>query len=417
MNRRLAAAVIASFQEGEADRVRRSFAPFDEREWMRSRDWLHTSGLALYFMGRTKILGIEKALPAQILDGLQGNLAENRIRVASLFDEFVAINMEFQRARLSYANLKGFTLIPRACPDPAYRYQHDLDFLVSQRDAERCRQALERHGYRLSAVFGDTWEFRAGAAEVATLSDLYKVRSQRSVEIHLVADHDLNEQRSQIHGDRLARLQLQIWNGFEFPALSECDKFLGQALHLFKHFQTEWTRTAWMLEYATALRSHIDDASFWREAVAAIQSAPETAVGIGVATLVACRTFDVVPPAEFTACTIDLIPKQVRLWINLYENELVYVEHPGTKLYLLLRDVLNQDNPEWQNQRHKKLFPSRLPPSINVASPSDDFRLQAKTTWAQVRFVWQRLRFHVTAGLKYKLEAARWKRLVADLRV
>ena len=52
-------------------------------------------------------------------------------------------------------------LAPHACADPAYRYQHDLDFLVSRRDAERCRAAVERHGYQLTTIFGDTSEFRA----------------------------------------------------------------------------------------------------------------------------------------------------------------------------------------------------------------------------------------------------------------
>ncbi|RDJ93369.1 hypothetical protein B4Q13_22380, partial [Lacticaseibacillus rhamnosus] len=65
------------------------------------------------------------------------------------FQEFVKINMEFQRAQLSYANLKGFTMIPCSCCNPAHRYQHDLDFLVPRRDAERCRQAVERRGYQL----------------------------------------------------------------------------------------------------------------------------------------------------------------------------------------------------------------------------------------------------------------------------
>lgn len=36
-----------------------------------------------------------------------------------------------------------------------------------------------------------------------------------------------------------------------------------QAQHIYKHLQGEWTRTAWMLEYATAINSHRQDDSFW----------------------------------------------------------------------------------------------------------------------------------------------------------
>ena len=245
MNRRLAKAIIAAFKDNEAATLRSNFAPFEERDWLRCREWLHTSGLALYFLDRVKALGAQSVIPAAVLYELEENLAENRVRGEDLFREFATINMEFQRAKLSYANLKGFSLAPRACPNPAYRYQHDLDFLVSRHDAERCRQAVERQGYRLTATFGNTWEFRAGPPEIPTMRDLYRVRGQRSLEVHLVPEQEqggVNPRR-----DRLSHLQLQMWNGFEFPALSECDKLVDQALHLFKHFQTEWTRAAWML--------------------------------------------------------------------------------------------------------------------------------------------------------------------------
>jgi len=414
MNRGLAKAVIAAFREEDAAILRRRFAPFDEIEWLRSKEWLHTSGLALYFLARARALGIEEVMPARLLRELNVNLAENRMRTQDLFNEFVRINVEFQRARLSYANLKGFTLAPRAFPDPALRYQHDLDFQVSWRDAERCGQALERHGYRRSAVFGDTWEFRAGPAEVSSMRDLYKTRSQRSLEVHFVTDQERNKSNRQDH--RLSRLQLQVWNGFEFPALSESDKVLAQAMHLFKHFQTEWTRTAWMLEYANAICSHRNDESFWSETTAGVEAAQETKVGIGMACLITSRAFGVTPPAQFLSHTVDEMPKQLRLWVDRYEDELVFVEFPGSKLYLLLQDVLLRDSPDWQSQRRGKLIPSGLPPKHISSSPGNSSWHRAHTSWARLRFVWARFRFHVAEGIRYKIEAARWKRFVGDMR-
>jgi hypothetical protein len=411
MDRQLGQAVIAAFRNDEAGIVRSQFESFRERDWARNKQWLHTSGLALYFLARVRKLGIQNILPPTILQEFAQNYADNRLRTDYLFNEFARINMEFQRAKLSYANLKGFTLAPRSCPDPACRYQHDLDFLVSQRDAERCRQAVERLGYRLTTIFGDTWEFQAGPAEVSTMRDLYKVRAQRSLEVHLVPDDD-----TELQNDKLSRLQLQMCNAFEFPALSEPDKLIAQASHLFKHFQTEWTRTAWLLEYANAIRSHRGDEPFWHDTIAAIKAAPETQVGIGLATLVTSRTFGVTPPGQFLACTVDQIPKQVRLWIDRYEEEIVFVEHPGSKLYLLLKDVLMQDHPEWRTQRHRKLFPARLPPKHVLTSQSDPAWLRARVVHARLRFIWKRFCFHVLAGLRYKIEAARWKKFVAGSR-
>ena len=414
MNRQLAKAVVAAFREPEVEPDRCGFAHFDEPDWMSITEWLHTSGLALYFLARAKALGIEDAIPAKTLHCLEANYAENSVRTADLFSEFVKINMEFQRAKLTYANLKGFSLAPSACADFACRYQHDLDFLVARRDAERCRQAVERHGYRLAAKFGDTWEFRAGPAEPLSMRDLYKAKAQRSLEAHLVSEAEQNEMERS--GNRLSRLQLQLWNGFEFPALSECDKLASQALHLFKHFQTEWTRTAWMLEYATAIRSHEGDLSFWKNSVDAVVASPESAIGIGLATLITSRAFGVHPPDGFIACTVDMMPRQVRLWANRYQNDVVYVERPGSKLYLLLKDSLLADQPAWRLQKRKKLFPLRLPPRDSGELQHGGILPRAKLLHARLTFIWARLRFHVTAGFHYWIEAARWKRVVADLR-
>jgi hypothetical protein len=412
MDRRLAEAVIASFRDDRAQIVRAQLASFDEHSWTVSKDWLDTSGLALYFLARAKALAIEDVIPSDLLRCLEENHVYNRDRTDDMFGEFVKINVEFQRAKLSYANLKGFTFAPRSYPDPTYRYQHDLDFLMAPRDAEKCHHALKRHGYQLSAISGDTWEFRAGPTPVSSLRDLYKTSLHRSLEVHFLSDKE--RRNSHLQGDRLSRLQLQLWNGFEFPALSERDKFLAQALHLFKHFQTEWTRTAWMLEYVTCIHSHQDDDSFWREIVQAIEAAPEMKIAIGVATLITCRAFGVAPPPALRSCTIDELPPRVRLWVDRYQDEIVFIEHPGSKLYLLLQDVLSQNCPDWQRQRRGKLFPLHAPQKI-VSVPQDKgLRLRISAVLAQVRFIWIRLRFHVAQGLRYKVEAARWKRFVAS---
>lgn len=410
MNRRLAGAILTTFRKEQADGLRARFAPFAERDWASTADWLHTSGLALYFVGRVKALCIEDVIPTRMLRALEENQAQNCVRTADLFDEFTRVNAELQRAGVTYLNLKGFTVAPRACADPTQRYQHDLDFLVCQRDVELCRQAVERHGYRLTAMSGNTWEFRAGAAEVATMRDLYKVRSQRNLEVHIVPAGNHED-------ERLARMQLRMWNGFEFPALADSYQLLAQAQHLFKHLQGEWTRAAWLLEYATAIRSHGADEAFWRETVAAVEGDPGMKVGIGLVNLITSRAFGVALDPGFRECTLEALPVRVRLWADRYEDEVLFCEHPGSKLYLLLRDVLLEGQPGWKRERRRRLFPVRIPPATMMVSRSDGAWLRAQSAWVRMRFVWSRLCFHVTKGLHYKVEAARWKRMVADSRV
>ena len=412
MNRALAAAVVDAFRDAPTETQRARFDAFHEQDWSRSSNWLHTSGLALYFLSRARELGTTDLMPPRILRELGNCHSENRARTEAMFNEFVKVNVEFQRAKLSYANLKGFSLVPRFCADPSNRYQHDLDFLVSPRDAERCRQAVERLGYRLKREYDGSWEFAAGKPEVLSLRDLYRPRTERCLEIHFVSARE--QTHSALHGDRLLRLQLQMWNGFEFPALSECDKLLGQAQHLFRHLQSEWTRAAWILELATAIRFHKDDAAFWAATVTLLGEMPHRKIGIGVSSLIASRAFGVDLPDSFFAATVGELPRKVRLWADCYQEDVLYAKHPGSKLYLILQDVLSQDRAQLRTKRRKKLFPLHLPPRVAMAQESDIWtRLKAMS--AQMRFTWGRLCFHVTSGLRYKIESARWKKLVAHL--
>lgn len=411
MNRGLAAAVVDSFRRGPTEALCERFAAFHEQDWSRSSNWLHTSGLALYFFSRVRELGIAEVVPQRVLCELEDAHIENQARTEAMFAEFAKVNMAFQRAKLSYANLKGFSLAPRACPDPSYRYQHDLDFLMSPRDAERCRKTVESLGYRLQRVYDGSWEFVAGTPEVLSMRDLYRVRAERSLEIHFVSAREQAE--SDASDDRLQRLQLQFWNGFEFPALSESDKLLGQAQHLFRHLQGEWTRAAWMLEYSRAICSHEGDAAFWADTVSLLHGRPHRIVGAGIASLIASRAFAATLPEPFLAATVEQLPGRVRLWADFYQDDLVFAQHPGSKLYLLLQDALSQDCAELRTLKRKKLFPLHLPPRIVFAHRESDTRMRVKGLLAQARFTWERLRFHVTGGLRYKIESARWKKLGA----
>jgi len=67
---------------------------------------------------------------------------------AAMIAELSAIHREFQRAALSYAILKGFSLWPASVPRPELRSQLDIDFLVTQDSAREARRILEGRGYQ-----------------------------------------------------------------------------------------------------------------------------------------------------------------------------------------------------------------------------------------------------------------------------
>ncbi len=414
MNRRLAEAVVAAFRTEEAERVRRAFLEFSRSDWMRTRMWLHTSGMALYLLDRVTKLGIEDAMPDELVHEFAINLAENRVRTADLFEEFARVNMELQRAGICYVTLKGFSLAPTAFADPALRYQLDFDFLVARRDMDLCERVVEACGYRRRGVFGETKEFHLGTPAKSSMRDLYRVRSVKTIELHPVPE--VEEARASQDGDRLSRLQLQTWNGCEFPALSEADKLLSQAMHLFQHFQGEWTRTSWLLEYANAVRAHGSGHTIWGEAIETIDEAPAMRTGAALASLVMCETFGVSVPRQFAAQTVDLLGPELRLWMARYGKDLVFTEHPGSKLYLLLRDVLERDHPKWRATRRSRLLPLHLPARVIVRN-SNSLRMWWRAAAAQAKFTRQRLIFHFAQGVRYKLEAARWKRFIGEARL
>ena len=153
---RVVEAVIASFRDSSEHAVQR-LAGLTQRDWARSMLWLDASGLALYFLNRLQLLGIEDAIPAPTLERLRQSQADNCLRSASMLSEFCSLNEAFQAAGVQYANEKGFTLSPDSCPDASLRHQVDFDFMVDGDDLNICREILEQRGYVLTKSSPTEW--------------------------------------------------------------------------------------------------------------------------------------------------------------------------------------------------------------------------------------------------------------------
>jgi hypothetical protein len=301
--------------------------------------------------------------------------------------------------------LKGFTLSPDSCPDPALRCQLDFDFLIDGKDLELCRRLLAERGYERVAATAATWEFKSGCSELASIEDFYKPKQQRCVELHFSS----NAEGVPARDERLDRHDWRRRGGLSFPALQPADQLIGQAVHIFEHLRGPATRLAWLLEYKRHVAHYGNDDAFWIEVRERAAKNDRAAIAIGLASLLSVNLFGGDTPAALNEWTLDRLPPAVRLWADRYGRRAVLADFPGTKLYLLLEDQLHHIDGRWK-RKERTLLPLRPPPRIMRVDSRAGLRKRLRGELYQLRYILFRLRFHIAQGLHYKIEAARWRR-------
>lgn len=376
-----------------------------DRTWQRLLHWLDVSGLALYFLDRLIELERDEVLPAAVRERLQQNLIDNRERTRNMIAESVAVQQEFQDIGLSYSTTKGFSLYPISVPRPELRHQFDLDFLVTEQSAPKARSILERRGYRLYALSGDSWEFKKNESPGGSMEDLYKDCNGRTVELHV-------DRESSDGGGRLGRVRKQEFYGISAPVLSPVDLFLAQGLHAFKDVCSSFSRAAHLLEFRRHVIARYDDNTFWRALRAAGGEDRRVSLGIGVVTYLISSVMGQFAPEALTGWTVAALPPSVRLWVDVYGRRVAFGTERGTKLYLLLQKELESAGLPAGRPLKKALLPSRLPPVVIRAFPNEKLSVRVGRYRLQLRVILSRMRFHGIEGLCYWWESRRWRQLV-----
>lgn len=401
---RLKESVLASFYE-PAPAVRARLGEFTLNDWRRAKYWLDVSGLSLYFLDRLIGLNLESSVPAIFTNQLRTHWKENRDRCDSLFVELRELTEALRQRNIECAVLKGVSLPIESVPENSLRNQMDIDLLVRNSDAELTKNCLATFGYGLDAVSGSTWEYKAGPSGTASLENLYQVRLERSVEVHLIDDLSAAK-----NADRLTRVERRSIRGEQLPCLSAADAFVLQGQHLFKHMCGEHTRTSWVLEYWRHVCARYRDAAFWAEVESIAKGEPGAATAIGAATLLTTLTFGPCAPRELSRWSMDELPAAVCLWIQLYGRRLLLSDTPVSKLYLLLRKEVYPPSPSEDIARKRLMFPIHRPPRVTRPMTDEGLLTRLRRYRYEARFVISRLRFHVGEGIGLAIESLRWQR-------
>jgi hypothetical protein len=393
-------AIVSSFAIPE--RAASRLAGFSDADWKSVLWWLDISGLAIYFLIQCKKSGAEQSLPEWLSEDLGQRLENNRFRVAAMRQEACELARRFEGSGARYALLKGITLAPDSVPDSAFRYQADLDVMIAHRNASQAVDCLRELGYSLYATSGDTLEFRAGEAGVPKMTNMYSARTQRALELHLLTER---EGESSL----LKRRERRTFDGTEIAALSPPDILVQQAKHLVKHLCGEHTRLSWVMEFRRHALTKCGDEAFWKDAqqIAVVEKNGDLAMGMA---FWASEEFFGKMPMEIPwQWSAEALPVRVQLWLKRYTRKLLMTDAIGNKLYALLHKEIPGGSEQERSMR-RILFPHYLPKPILVSKPRERLTERLTRYSVETDFFLRRLRFHVVEGIRFSIEASRWRR-------
>ena len=396
--RRLKEAVLRSFR-CSASEIAEQFRSYSLIDWQGIVVWLDISGMALYLFDQITRLEIEETVPGPIRERMQLSLQRNRQRTAALLSQATGVANEFQRAGIPFALLKGITLTPDSVPEPALRWQTDLDFLVAEPDAASATEALRILGYTQHASSERTMEFRSGALGKPDLENLYRADTQRCLELHCLG-------RREGSPDRLTRAIARSFAGADIRALTAADTMVQQALHIMKHLCGEHTRVSWVLEFWRHIRLRQHDDAFWNEARTIAATEPQADLALAMSIWLATDLFGSIPRGGAEHWGADRIPAGVMLWLRRYARELLLSDSCASTLYLLLRRQL--PNKSDRKGTARLMIPLCLPARITQPAPGETVAGRMARYRIEASYGWQRLRFHLFEGLRFGMEALCW---------
>jgi len=402
-----------SFSDSVCDRLdelRRS----SQREWGRTLRWLDDAGLAFYFLQKLKNASATNIVPGWVLSRLEENLKANRQRVNRMWLQFALLNQKFNDAGVRFAVVKGFSLVPRFCPNASLRHQSDFDYLVEEQSLPRGKCVLDDAGYSLKEHRAQEYSFIMPSARTPVVAgEQYEAHAPHAVELHL-ALWDKERWGVPLAFPRFSadHTRTHSWQGLTFPVLHEEDAFLLQVIHVFKHILDYWVRLSWVYEIGYFLDRHASDVQLWGHVEDRVAGNPFLREFVVVVTELVARIFGAPVPPLVASWSEEVRPG-ARVWVESYARKWVFGKNrvdeltplPTAKLVLFLHQ---QYVPDRRRLIWNRLFPStRLSRIAHSVAGKPSIILQNR--WRQRERVFRRFLFHLAAGLRYLWEVPRWR--------
>ena len=217
-----------------------------------------------------------------------------------------------------------------------------------------------------TAVSGSTWEFKAGQSGTSSLKNLYQVRSERSVEVHLIADSDTVS-----NSDRLTRATAGLRARSSNPCALSCRTLSSCRDNTCSSTCAVSTRRAsWVLEYWRHVCARRSDAAFWHEVESIAKREP------------GARHRDRRRNSADLACLLGRsrrshfhdgrwtqLPPAICLWIQLYGRRVLLSDTPVQQaLSPAAGGDLNPKSSAEHTARRRLIFPIHKPPRITWAT-------------------------------------------------
>jgi hypothetical protein len=392
----------------------RVWSSFSEADWEKAFTWLDLSGLTLYLRDRLERQNSCDMVPGCVRERLDRCQAENRRRVLAMTEELKVLNAMFKSEAIEHLVLKGFSLCPDYCADPAIRTQYDHDFLIRSESVSRTAALFQAAGYRRKTS-SDEHPIEYCRPDPTPgrrpeLVGLYSPQLRRSIELHYRLWESAEEKiEIDLARDLFEHAATRRWNEIEYMGLGDEDALVFQVLHAFRHILRNWCRLSVFLEIAHFLNRRSADTSFWirfAHRINELRWVPEaTMVVFSLAETLFSAPIPEAIKGQLTSARYPVLA----LWTERYGRSSALSNFRNDKYSLFLHREFVQDSVTWAGIRKRRLFPLQRPHRLPAPFHRRSSRL-AKL-WMDGCHAIRRVKFHAVSVFKYAWEHPRWMRL------